>query len=135
MGNTAARFHKEGMQIICLAPCVCLTPMGPSPVPVPYMIVSDLKDAVRTSATVLFGGEEAFTMNSRISTLTGNEPGTAGGVASGVNLGYSRPLTNKSSVIVGGYQVIQHDCVFEMNCNGPEGPSNTLGKLIYPPSN
>jgi hypothetical protein len=134
MGNTAARWHKEGMQIICLAPCVCNTPAGSAMVPVPYMIISSLADACRTVPSVLFGGEEAFTMNSRITTLKGNEPGTGGGVASGVHLGYSRPQTNKSSFYAGGYQVIQHDCVFEMNCNGPDGPSNTVGKLNYPPS-
>jgi hypothetical protein len=46
-------------------------------------------DASRTVPSVLFGGQEAFTMNSRITTLKGNEPGTGGGVASGVHLGYS----------------------------------------------
>jgi hypothetical protein len=134
MGDTAARWHKEGMQIVCLSPCVCNTPMGSTVVPVPYMIVGDLKNATRTVATVLFGAEEAFTMNSRITTVKGNEAGTKGGVVSGVNLGYCRPQTNKTSFLVGGYQVIQHDCIFEMNCAGSEGSSNTLGKLIYPES-
>jgi hypothetical protein len=132
MDNTAARKHAPGMQIVCLAPCVCKTPMGATPVPVPYMIVGDLKNAMRTVESVLFAGEEAFTMNSRITTVTGNEAGTAGGVASGVNLGWCRPQTNKPSVFLNGYELIQHDCVFEMNCAGPEGSLNTLGKLIYP---
>lgn len=134
MDATAARWHKPGMKIVCLAPCVCKTPMGSSMVPVPYMIVASLKDATRTVPTVLFGGEEAFTMNSRITTLTGNEPGTGGGIVSGVNVGWCRPQTNKPSFVVGGNPVIQHDCVYEMNCSGPDGSSNTIGKLIYPES-
>ena len=128
-GETAARWHKAGGQIVCLAPCVCLTPGAGPPVPVPYMIVGALKDSARTSPNVQFRAEEAFTMNSRLTTLVGNEAGTAGGVVSGVHEGWCRPLTNKPNFVVNGHQVIQNDCVFEMNCAGPDGPSNTVGRL------
>ncbi len=132
MDNSAARFatRKEAI-IVCLAPCVCLTPSGGTMVPVPYMILSKLSWSDRTVANVTFGGEQAFTMASRTTKVVGNEPGVGGGVVSGVNVGWCRPQSNKSTFFVAGHQVIQHDCLYEMNCNGPDGPSNTIGKLTY----
>ena len=127
MEQTAARWHQSGGAIICLSPCVCMTPTGGHLVP--YMIVGALKDSARTSPNVLFGAEEAFTMHSRLTTVAGNEAGTGGGAVSGVHQGWCRPVTNKPNFFVNGHQVIQNDSVFEMNCAGPEGPSNTLGRL------
>jgi len=95
------------------------------------MIVSRLEWSERTVANVTFGAEQAFTMDSRTSKVTGNEPGTGGGVQSGVHIGWCRPQSNKSNFFVNGQQVIQDDCIFEMNCSGPEGSSNTSGKLVF----
>ena len=131
MSRSAARFTqniKNG--IVCLSPDVCLTPRGSKNVPVPYMIVSKLDWSVRAVTNVTFCGEQAFTMDSRTRQVTGNEPGTGGGVQSGVNLGWCRPQSNKSNFFVNGQQIIQDDCIFEMNCAGPQGSSNTLGKLV-----
>jgi hypothetical protein len=100
-------------------------------VPVPYMIISKLEWSARTISNVSFGGDEAFTMDSRTTKVEGNEPGTGGGVSSGVNVGWCRPQSNKSSFFVEGKQVIQDNCIFEMNCNGPDGASNTIGKISY----
>ena len=130
MADAARNTTKEAW-IVCLSPDVCLTPMGKSVVPVPYMIASKLDWSERTSSSVSFGGEEAFTMDSRLNKVVGNEGGTAGGVGSGVNVGYCRPQSNKTSYFVGGKEVIQNDCVFEMNCAGPDGSSNTLGSLLF----
>ncbi|WP_407673356.1 PAAR-like domain-containing protein [Paracoccus caeni] len=68
--------------IVCLAPDVCLTPIGSAMVPVPYMIVSRLDWSQRTAPHTTFGGQEAFTMASRTDKVVGNEPGTVS-VASG----------------------------------------------------
>lgn len=131
MSHSAARNTKKTNTIICLSPDVCLTPMGNSMVPVPYMIVSKLDWSTRTRAHVTFGGEQAFTMDSRTTKVSGNEPGTGGGVGSGVNVGWCRPQSNKTNFFVDGHQVLQDDCVYEMNCSGADGASNTLGKLSY----
>ncbi len=118
-------------KIICTSPCVCLTPMGSSMVPVPYMIWAKLDDGGDTVTNVSFNGHEAFTMNSHTTTCYGNEPGTGGGIISGVNLGYCRPLTNKDNMTIKGKKVIHDDCVFGMNCHSPKGVYNTTGKLFY----
>jgi len=131
MSKSALRFAKKDNQIVCLSPCVCNTPMGGKMVPVAYMITSKLEWSERTVSNVTFGDEQAFTMESRTTNVTGNEAGTGGGVASGVHVGWCRPQSNKTSLFVAGEQVIQDDCIFEMNCDGPDGSSNTLGKIAY----
>jgi len=131
MDRSAARFTQKKNAIVCLSPDVCLTPRGSNNVPVPYMIVSRLEWSERTVSNVTFGGEQAFTMDSRTGQVTGNEPGMGGGVQSGVNAGWCRPQSNKTDFIVNGYQILQDDCLFEMNCSGPNGAANTIGKLVF----
>lgn len=131
MSRSAARLTNGQNIIVCLSPDVCMTPIGSAIVPVPYMIMAKLDWSTRTESKITFGGEEAFTMASRTTKVTGNEAGAAGGVASSVNVGWCRPQSNKSNFFVAGHQVLQDDCLFEMNCAGPDGGSNTLGKLVY----
>lgn len=131
MSHSAARNTTRKNAIICLSPDVCLTPRGAKDVAVPYMIISTLQWSERTVKNVSFGEDEAFTMNSRTSAVTGNEAGTSGGVESGTHLGWCRPQSNKSSFLVAGHQVIQNNCLYEMNCSGPDGASNTIGKLLF----
>ncbi len=131
MSHDAARLTGKTAWIICLSPDVCNTPVGSSVVPIPYMIASKLEWGKQTVSNVRLGGEQAFTMASRTDQVVGNEPGTAGGVASGVNKGWCRPQTNKSSCFVAGRELLQNDNVYEMNCSGPDGAGNTLGKLLF----
>lgn len=131
MAKSAARHSGKEAMIVCLAPDVCLTPIGSSMVPVPYMIISRLDWSESTISNTSFAGHEAFTMASRTNKVTGNEAGKGGGVKSGVNKGWCRPISNKSNVFVGGRQVIQHESLFDMNCAGPEGPGNTVGRLQF----
>lgn len=131
MDHSAARHSGKDATIVCLAPDICLTPVGNQMVPLPYMIVSRLDWAERTAPDTLFTGQEAFTMTSRTNKVTGNEAGTGGGVASGVNTGWCRPISKKTSVFVNGTELIQNDNLYDMNCSGPEGPGNTVGRLVY----
>lgn len=131
MDKSAARHSGKEAMIVCLAPDVCLTPIGSSMVPVPYMIVSRLDWSESTVSNTSFAGQQAFTMASRTNKVAGNEAGKGGGVKSGVNGGWCRPISNKASFFVSGREVLQHSCLYDMNCDGPEGPGNTVGKLRY----
>lgn len=131
MEQSAARHSGKSAQIVCLAPDVCLTPIGNAVVPVPYMIVSQLDWSERTVSNTQLTGMAAFTMASRTNKVTGDEPGVKGGVKSGVNRGWCRPISKKTSVFVGGRELIQNDNLYDMNCNGPDGPGNTVGRLVY----
>jgi len=128
--NEGAR--KEGKFIVKnTCPDVCLTP--PNPSPVPYSIVAFMNDAAKFSSTVNFMGKPALMMKSRDTKVIGNEAGVGGGVKSGVNMNHCKPIenTHSTTVRVNGEYVLYHDGFMEMNCAGPEGPGNTIGKVIY----
>lgn len=104
MAKSAARHSGKEAMIVCLAPDVCLTPIGSSMVPVPYMIISRLDWSESTVSNTSFAGQEAFTMASRTKKVTGNEAGKGGGAKSGVNRGWYRPISNKSSFLSTGWR-------------------------------
>lgn len=117
--------------VVCIAPDVCLTPMGSAMVPVPYTITCQFDVAVETAPKVNYGGQPAFTMDSRLPTVKGDEPGTGGGIISGVNLGYCRPIEHSGTVRVHGKYIVRHGDLMAMNCAGPNGPGNTYGRIVY----
>jgi len=129
MSGEWARECKEGL-VVSLAPDVCLTPMGGAMVPVPYMIVARLEDAEETYDGYLVRGKPAFTMASLIPHCEGDEAGTGGGVLSGVNQGYCRPVEHSTTMMAGGHWLVREGDLFAMNCAGPEGPANTYGRLV-----
>jgi hypothetical protein len=127
--NEAARSDGQFI-IVSSTPDVCKTP--PIGVPVPYPIVGKLHDSFRHSPNVNFRGKPAKTMNSRVTKVTGNEAGSMGGVKSTVNIGHCKPVKASATFRVNGYYVLYaNDTVYEMNCPGPEGKGNTLGKLTF----
>jgi len=126
----ATRLTVEAI-VVCQTPDVCKTPMGSSLVPVAYQIMSQFDNALKTATTVNFTGQPAFHAESFLSTVTGNEAGVGGGIVSGVNLGICRPSRWSATVRTEGHWVVRHDELFMMNCSGPKGSSNTLGKVVY----
>ena len=117
--------------VVCTELDWCWTPVGDDQVLVGYSIAAYFTDAVQTTPTVTMTSQESFNAGSRISRVFGDEAGTGGGVQSGVNLGYCRPDTYSDTVFAEGKQVVNDGAVFLMNCNGPDGPHNTVGELIY----
>ena len=79
MSKSAIR-HTGG-KIVCLAPDVCLTPVGSRIVPIPYMIIYELNWSDKTVSNTSFGGNKAFTMASRTNKVKGDEPGSKVSVA------------------------------------------------------
>lgn len=127
--NEAARADGNFI-VVSQTPDVCKTP--PSGTPVPYPIVGVLQDAARHSPDVRFRGKWANTMGSRVTKVTGNEAGAMGGVKSCVNVGCCKPITAAPTFLVNGYKVLyDKDTLYEMNCPGPDGPGNTIGKLQF----
>jgi hypothetical protein len=124
----------EATRQIGKAICVSKTPdfcKSPS-APVGYNIIAEFSESIRTASTVRMTQCRAFTSNSRIATVKGDEPGIGGGVKSGVNLGFCKPIKEWSSTVkTEGHFTCRHDTLMEMNCAGPDGPGNTVGKVIY----
>ena len=129
--HSAARHSGKNAIITCMAPDVCKTQVGNAVVPIPYMIISKLDWSDKTSPDVELTGMKAFNMDARTNKVTGDEPGSLGGVKSGVNKGWCRPQSNKTNVFVNGAELLQNDNLYEMNCAGPNGASNTIGRLTY----
>ncbi|AUX27987.1 MULTISPECIES: PAAR-like domain-containing protein [Sorangium] len=117
--------------VVCIEPDVCNTPIGDEMKPVPYQIRACLAAGVDEASTVKLGTFDTTTMASRITTVEGDEPGTGGGVKSGVNLGYCRPISHSTTVQAQGNNIIYHTSLYAMNCAGPDGPENTIGKAVF----
>lgn len=112
---TGARKNSVFMAV-SLAPDVCKTPMGPSMVPVPYPIIGDLADSVAVSHSVTFNNDPVFLMSdSVVSKVKGNEPGTGGGMKSGINRGKVRATESSGSVWIENKLVVRHGDECEMN--------------------
>jgi len=127
--NEAARAGAD-WYVTSLFPDVCKTP--PNGTPIPYQIIGFLNKKSRQSKDVKFTSKPAMTANSRVTKVIGNEPGTLGGVKSGVNRNHCRPISHSSSVKVNNNYLLYKDGTkMHMNCAGPEGPSNTIGKLRW----
>lgn len=128
---------KEGARadaqfiVISQVPDVCKTP--PVGTPVPYPIVAFLSDRVRESPNVRFRGKWVMTRNSRVTKVIGDEAGVMGGVKSGVNMGFCKPVSNWSPTVrVNTYNILhQQNTVMEMNCAGPDGAGNTIGTVKF----
>lgn len=121
---------RASVDFICIntLPDVCKSPS----IPVPYKIWSLFDTAVNFSTDVNFRTKPAFHHNSRLSRVEGNEAGVGGGILSGVNKGWCRPITHSSTVRVNGHFVNYHaGTQMYMNCAGPEGPYNTLGVVVF----
>lgn len=117
--------------IVSMLPDICWTPFGPIMLPIPYFIIGFCHEVENASGTTGTQETADLTMASRLTTVYGDEPGTGGGLISGVNKGYCRPITHSTSVKVDGQFVVTNKSIFWMNCNGPDGPGNTIGKVVY----
>lgn len=74
---------------VSASPDVCLTPRGAGMVPVPYQIICpNLAGSEKVAQTVHLNGAPAFQWSHSLAPpVVGDEPGTGGGVKSGVNMG------------------------------------------------
>ena len=104
---------KDGF--VCFGfPDVCLTPSAPSPVPIPYPNLGQLKDAKNTSdgsqgpGQVTVGGKFVILDSSEIETTTGDEPAQdSGGVPSGTKGGKVTFPNGSSTVQIHGRKVVR----------------------------
>jgi len=67
-------------------PDVCKTPAAPSPVPIPYPNLGQSMDTSQGPTTVTTDGQMPMVKGAQYSRSTMDEPGTIGGVISGVNM-------------------------------------------------
>lgn len=77
--------HKQSGGSSTVFPDVCKTQVGNAVVPIPYPNTGMSSDTVSGPTSVTFDGQMPMTKSAKYCKSTGDEPGTLGGVISGVN--------------------------------------------------
>jgi len=78
--------HKGSNGMSTVFPDVCITPCAPSPVPIPYPNLGQSSDTAQGPTTVTTDGQMPMVKGAVYSRSSCDEPGTNGGVMSGVNM-------------------------------------------------
>jgi hypothetical protein len=116
-----ASTKKDGM---CVGfPDVCLTPSGPSPVPIPYPNTAQVNGCDGTVDKVLMENKEVVVESSKIPRSSGNEAGTLGGVVSLLNMGQVGFQSYSFKVYVGGKKVVFQTAITTHNGSNPNNPA------------
>ncbi|WP_152220279.1 DUF4150 domain-containing protein [Pseudomonas sp. SCB32] len=105
-------------------PDVCLTP--PVPVPVSYVNVAAGSTAIPNVPNVLLIGGPAHNMGTVVPQTNGDNPGVAGGVASGTVMAPSRHITGAFTVILHGMPVTRMTSMTQQNT------TNAIGSRVAP---
>lgn len=104
--NMRTVVHKSSDGIAMHFPDVCKTPAPPAgPVPIPYPNIAQSKDTADGSKDVKVDGNPIMLQGSNFSTSTGDEAGSAGGVASGKTKGRAEFMNFSFDVQVEGKNV------------------------------
>lgn len=131
-GLTVVHKSSDGM-ITSAAPDMCITPGAG---PVAYVNVAFSKDIVNGSVTVMTDGVTAALKDTEFTPSHGDEPGTGGGVVSGVNMGWAKFTNYSQDVKFEGRNVARLSDPMMMNGNNPNtnSPAEMQTNLIAPNS-
>ncbi len=117
--------HKgSGDKSICTAPDVCKTPIGNSTPPIPYFVMSQVSDLASGSTSVKVEGKPTALKGSNHSKCTGDQPGTAKGIASSSQMKKTEFTTYSFDVKADGENVVRSFDMTTMN------NKNTVGMVI-----
>ncbi len=121
--NKRTVVHKQSNGTVSFMPDVCLTPAPPGPpVPVPYPNVAMSQDADRGAKSVTVDGNPVLVQGSVFTKSTGDEAGSAGGVASGVTKGAAEFIGCSFDVFAEGKGVARFG---DLMLGNKEGGPNT----------
>lgn len=94
---------------------LCLTPVGTTMVPIPYVNTAPSSHLLGGSATTKIGGASVMLADSRLEPSSGNELGTGGGVFSKVTRGPAHALQTSLTVTIEGEGVARESDVCTNN--------------------
>jgi hypothetical protein len=86
--NCRGIVHKGSMGMSIAFPDVCKTPTPGGPVPIPYPNIGKASDTSQGPTTVKVDKKMPMVKGSKYSRSMGDEPGTAGGIISSVNMSF-----------------------------------------------
>jgi hypothetical protein len=126
--NSLSVVHASSGGVSPAFPDVCKTPSPAGPVPIPYPNVAMSSDSAQTSKQVKCDGNPICLQDSNFSVSTGDEAGSAGGVASGKIKGKAEFVLYSFDVKVEGKGVARAlDIMLHNDKNTPPFP------VIQPP--
>ena len=127
--NGLSVVHKSSGGVSAAFPDVCKTPMPPAgPVPIPYPNIAQSSDTDKGSKNVKIDGNPVCLQDSNFKQSTGNEAGSAGGIASGKTKGKAEFINYSFDVKIEGKCVPRaFDPMMHNDKNTPPFP------LIQPP--
>lgn len=100
--------ESTGHQVVYMNPSVCITPAAPSPVPIPYPILTPGGTGSLNADTrsVKIGDKPVFNLDAVVASCTGNQPGTQKEVVSFKTGSSAYMLDGSPNVIVEGKGVV-----------------------------
>ena len=117
-------------------PDVCLTPVGPVVVPIPYPNIAMGPTAIPSQTTVMIMAMPAHNLDTVTPLTNGDNAGVGMGVASGMIMGPSRHLTGSFSVLFGGVPATRLTSMSLQNSTNAPGvrmvPSQAAVLLLAP---
>jgi hypothetical protein len=130
--NKLTLVHKGSSGIATAsAPDVCNTPSPTGPIPLPYPNIAMSSDLASGTTTVTAdGGQMIAIKDSMFSTSTGDEPGSAGGVVSGITKGAAKFINYSMDVKIDGGNAARLGDPMTMNGN----QANTATAAVVQPN-
>ena len=115
--------HASSSGIATAFPDVCKTPSPGGPIPIPYPNIAQSSDTAQGSQTVKIDGNPIMLKDSNFSTSTGDEAGSAGGVASNTTKGKAEFVNYSFDVKVEGRNVPRlGDLMLQNKLSSPNTP-------------
>ena len=106
--NGRAILHAgDGVDHVSAPPDVCKTPTPGGPVPIPYVNIATDSDLHQGTKGIQIEGKSVALASSCLSTSTGDEAGTAGGIISSKTKGKLTWTTSSSDVVFEGTGVVR----------------------------
>lgn len=122
--NKMSVITKDSNGVTIAFPDVCKTPMPPAgPVPIPYPNIAKSSDTAKGSTKTTVDGNPVCLKDSNFSTSTGDEAGSAGGIASGKTKGKAEFVNYSFDVMFEGKNVARSfDLMLHNDKNTPPVP-------------
>ena len=135
--NARTVVHKGSSGVATAFPDVCKTPSPAGPIPIPYPNVATSSDTADGSSTVKMDGNPIMLKGSNFKTSSGDEAGSAGGVASSCTKGKAEFTNYSFDVKVEGKNVPRLGDLMLQNKgsapNTPPFPEVQPPQVVVPP--
>lgn len=130
--NQLTVVHKGSDGVAIAFPDPCKTPSPAGPIPIPYPNVAQSKDTASGTKTVKADGNPVMIKSSNFATSTGDEAGSAQGVASNKIKGKAVPLLYSFDVKFDGENVFRMTDLMLQNSGSP--PNTPPAAEVQPPA-